>query len=216
MSPEPAERKKRGRDRKGLRRVTTAELMGRIDACWRLLDAGLSDGEIKRVLTVRFEVEPRTIGEYLARARKYIREEAGRPVEEQRADERSRLYRVIAEAWQAYERSRRDSEEVIEDIGPAGKATVVRRKRRGQAGGTQYLNTIVKASERLAKLIGLDAPVKIAPTTPDGTEPYRPDFGRLSDEDLATLDQLLSQAAGDVIEGEVRQIAGLEDNGEET
>lgn len=36
------------------------------------------------------------------------------------------------------------------------------------------LNDRVRAIERLAKLRGWDAPTKVAPTTPDGTEPYQP------------------------------------------
>lgn len=34
--------------------------------------------------------------------------------------------------------------------------------------------TSIKAVARLAKMLGWDTPTKVAPTTPDGTEPYQP------------------------------------------
>ena len=34
--------------------------------------------------------------------------------------------------------------------------------------------TAIKAVARLAKMLSWDAPTKVAPTTPDGTEPYQP------------------------------------------
>lgn len=40
------------------------------------------------------------------------------------------------------------------------------------SGNVGAVNAWIKASERRAKLLGLDAPTKVAPTTPDGTEPF--------------------------------------------
>ena len=41
-----------------------------------------------------------------------------------------------------------------------------------QAGKLSTVDRMIKLLERRAKLLGLDAPAKVAPTTPDGTEPY--------------------------------------------
>lgn len=40
------------------------------------------------------------------------------------------------------------------------------------SGNVGAVNAWIKASERRAKLLGLDAPTKVAPTNPDGTEPF--------------------------------------------
>lgn len=42
-------------------------------------------------------------------------------------------------------------------------------------GDVDSVNAFVKLSARRCKLLGLDAPTKIAPVTPDGTGPYRPE-----------------------------------------
>ena len=44
------------------------------------------------------------------------------------------------------------------------------------SGNVGAVNAWIKASERRSKLLGLDAPTKIAPTNPDGTEPFTLDI----------------------------------------
>ena len=58
---------------------------------------------------------------------------------------------------------------------------ILRSPETGEAGRLRALELKVKASESLRKLWGLDAPTKIAPTTPDGDEEY----GGLSDDQRA-------------------------------
>ncbi|MFW6344772.1 MAG: hypothetical protein ACOC0M_00350, partial [Halomonas sp.] len=41
------------------------------------------------------------------------------------------------------------------------------------AGSVAHVDRAIKVMERRAKLTGLDAPTKIAPTDPDGETPYR-------------------------------------------
>ena len=46
----------------------------------------------------------------------------------------------------------------------------------------------LQANRELCQLLGLYAPTKIAPTTPDGDEPYRPlDVTKLTTEELEVL-----------------------------
>ncbi len=55
---------------------------------------------------------------------------------------------------------------------------------------------ILKAQERRARLLGLDAPAKVAQTTPDGKDlPPALDLSKLSDEQLATLEAIYAAAA---------------------
>jgi hypothetical protein len=55
---------------------------------------------------------------------------------------------------------------------------------------------ILKAMERRAKLLGLDAPQKVAQTTPDGDAlPPALDLSKLTDEQLAALDAIYAAGA---------------------
>ena len=63
------------------------------------------------------------------------------------------LDRAEREAWDAWERSK--------------KARV-----RGSAGDPRYLATVIACIDRRCKLLGLDAPTKIAPTDPSGKQSY--------------------------------------------
>lgn len=47
-------------------------------------------------------------------------------------------------------------------------------RKEGQTGDAQFLAVVRQCEEDLRDLHGLDAPTKIAPTTPDGTKPYEP------------------------------------------
>jgi DNA-binding transcriptional regulator LsrR (DeoR family) len=55
-------------------------------------------------------------------------------------------------------------------------------------------NTMLRLFERRAKLFGLDAPAKVAPTTPDGDAPYDPDTMSAAERQqrIAELEQKLA------------------------
>jgi len=63
------------------------------------------------------------------------------------------------------------------------------------------VSTLVRVMERECKLMGIDAPTKIAETMPDGspiqTQEPSLDFGKLSFEELLILEALNNKAAGD-------------------
>lgn len=61
-----------------------------------------------------------------------------------------------------------------------------------RAGGEKAATAYLKAMERLARLQGLDTPVKIAPTNPGGDRPYSGpiDLAKLSDD---TLERILAE-----------------------
>lgn len=62
-----------------------------------------------------------------------------------------------------------------------------------RAGDAYAIDIARKVSESRRKLLGLDMPTKIAPTTPDGEQPV--DFRKLSAADLDALEAILSKAA---------------------
>lgn len=55
---------------------------------------------------------------------------------------------------------------------------------------------LVKCMERRARLLGLDAPTKVAPTNPSGDKPYEGyDLSQLSEDELVTVLAILETAA---------------------
>ena len=111
-----------------------------------------------------------------------------------------KLSKIEAEAWQAWQRSQQPEQtDTVE--GPEAGVTKVKRTTRGQAGNAKFLAEIRACVEMRAKILGLFAPVKVAPTSPDGEESYHDHVLRqLSDEELKTLEvvseKITTAAAG--------------------
>jgi hypothetical protein len=94
--------------------------------------------------------------------------------------ELQRLELIERKAWAEYERSREDyfkhTEEDIELKGGDGEdgksvpATKHKKETGGRLGDPKYLQIALNASEARRKLLGLDAPSKVAATSPDGKE----------------------------------------------
>ena len=64
-------------------------------------------------------------------------------------------------------------------------------------GNLKAVRELRENSESRRKLLGLDKPTKISPTTPDGTQPYPAyglDLSRLSEDELTTFLQLAQKA----------------------
>lgn len=63
----------------------------------------------------------------------------------------------------------------------------------------------LSARDQLTRLLGLNEPMKIAPTTPDGMQPWKIPLANLSDEQLRLLEQIGAKIveADDVVEGRV-------------
>ena len=53
---------------------------------------------------------------------------------------------------------------------------------RAVGGDVTAIQTVLKIMERRARLLGLDAPTKVAPTSPDGNRPYHD--GAMTDDEL--------------------------------
>lgn len=74
--------------------------------------------------------------------------------------------RIRHEAWKAWERSQKPSQSA--DIAGEGGAGTTRKRIRNQYGDPRFLMVVHKCVATRRALLGLDAPTKIAPTTPDG------------------------------------------------
>jgi hypothetical protein len=65
-----------------------------------------------------------------------------------------------------------------------------------QSGNPRVTDSILRVMERRARLLGLDAPQKVAQTTPDGDSlPPSLDLSKLTDEQLAALDAIYAAGA---------------------
>jgi len=90
-------------------------------------------------------------------------------------------------AWQEWDKSQADAvtttvetktvalKDADEDgnvIGLPAIETKTTRRVAKQTGNPAYTNTVQWCIDRRCKLLGLDAPTKVAPTTPDGNDPF--------------------------------------------
>lgn len=107
-----------------------------------------------------------TISRDLEHVQTAWRESSIRDFDAQRDLEIARLNQIEKEAWAAWERSQQPAQTAVVS-GAAGSQTA-KRTLRHQCGNPRFLELALRCNEERRKLLGLDAPLKIAPTTPDG------------------------------------------------
>ena len=110
-----------------------------------------------------------------------------------KAEQLAKLDQMELEAWREWQRSCEDYKKKTATV--QGGVACEKIETGGQAGDPRYLTAILSIVERRCRLLGLDLPQKIAPTTPDGAEPYQPkDLKGVSDEDLTgRINELLAK-----------------------
>jgi len=109
--------------------------------------------------------QPQVAGD-LKKVSESWRQSAIRDFDAARDQELARLQRLEREAWSAWERSQQPSQTAVVD----GQVGAQRAKRtvKHQHGDARFLDVVLRCIEARRQLLGLDAPAKIAPTTPDG------------------------------------------------
>jgi hypothetical protein len=134
-----------------LRRLTQAEIGARL---------GLSRQQVGYDLSaVRQEWLQSSLADFNARQAEELA----------RIDDLEGEYRA---AWEASQRERQTSttEQTTADDGERLRASL---RKVEQTGDPRYLAGVQWCVEQRCKILGLHAPQKVAPTTPDGREPYR-------------------------------------------
>jgi hypothetical protein len=111
-----------------------------------------------------------TISNDLRAIRKMWRQSQIRDFDEAVARELEKIDRVEREAWEAWERTKQPHESTVVTDGQGGKRAQKRVK--NQYGDPRYLEQVHKSIAARRALLGLDAPTRIAPTTPDGEQTY--------------------------------------------
>lgn len=99
----------------------------------------------------------------LREVRKRWRQSSVRDFDAHREEQLARLDLMEASLWREWERSCGNPEakkSKKSDLPP-------------QTGDPRYMTVMLNIIERRSKLLGLDAPTKLAPTNPDGDEPYK-------------------------------------------
>lgn len=141
------------------KRLIIAERRGRVA---RLYLQGRDQSDIASELGIA----QATISKDLEKIRTAWRESAIRDFDAQKDIELQRLNEIEREAWKAWERSQQPAQSAVVD----GAAGTQRAKRtvKHQYGDPRFLELALRCNEERRKILGLDAPTKIAPTTPDG------------------------------------------------
>jgi predicted transcriptional regulator len=107
-----------------------------------------------------------TVSNDLKAIRQQWRQSAVRDFDLAREEMLRSIETIKREAWDAWERSKKPQQEAtVEGEAPRQKT---RKRIRNQNGDPRYLEIILRCGADQRAILGLDAPTKIAPTTPDG------------------------------------------------
>jgi hypothetical protein len=120
------------------------------------------------------------------------RESALVDVDNAKVEELARINRLELEYWEAWKRSQRDKEAELTETQVGDKSyTKAQERKEGQTGDPRFLAGVQWCIERRCKILGIDAPTKIAPTDPSGTKEY----ADLTDEErIAKLAEIFDAA----------------------
>lgn len=140
------------------------------------------------------------------------RESAIRDFDAARDVELERLARIEREAWAAYERSQQPAQTATVDGQAGSNSQKAKRTVRHQYGDPRFLEVILHCGEARRQLLGLDAPTKIAPTTPDGrpltVDERRVHINAILVEHFGVAAVALSEHAGEETSHETQTVDG--------
>jgi hypothetical protein len=126
-------------------------------------------------LAQRLGVDRSTVSRDLKVLNARWKEAALRDLDAAKGQELERLDRLEREYWQAWANSQGPHEITTTEQTTGGDGEKVKAaiRKEEQYGDARYLEGVQRCIEQRCKLLGLNAPQKIAPTAPDGQEPYR-------------------------------------------
>lgn len=127
----------------------------------------------------------------LREVRKRWRASAVRDFDAHREEQLARLDLLEAAAWREWERSCEDYWK--KTVGKTSQDDIDKEETGAQTGDPRYINAILSIVERRCRLLGLDAPTKVAPTTPEGDKPYQSMTETEIDSRIAELLQKLDK-----------------------
>lgn len=121
---------------------------------------------------------------------------------EAKAQELAKVDRLEREYWEAWARSCEDAETVRQEGSRKGKGTSgklppvdkIVKTSKGQAGDPRFLQGVQWCIDKRCKILGIDAPQKIAPTDPTGMREY---VGLTDGERALRIEALLRTVEGE-------------------
>ena len=136
-----------------------------------------------------------------------------RDFERAKAEELAKINRIEQEAWEAWMRSKNKRtrtrsqrtkkpvlvmvDEINSQEQERTERTILTVETNEQVGDPRFMSQMAWCVEMRSKILGILAPQKIAPTNPEGDQPYNAaDLSLLSAEELHLLNALWSKAAG--------------------
>jgi transposase-like protein len=133
---------------------------------------GLSQQKIAK----RVKVTQQQVSLDLAAVREQWKQQMGEKLDELKVEQLIKLDMIEAESLRGWRRSLRDAErkraKIVNAEGEARQET--EKTSEGQSGDPRFLNEARQCVADRRKMLGMDAPQKIAPTTPDGKTPLTP------------------------------------------
>lgn len=132
-----------------------------------------------------------TVSDDLKAIRREWRDSSIRDFDEAVAVELKKLDNLEREAWSGWERTQQPAEstKVIQDgSGKKAEKTV-----KQQQGNPRFLEQVHRCIAGRRTLLSLDAPTRIAPTSPDGQEPYRLQVQNMTDEELELIERIITK-----------------------
>jgi hypothetical protein len=186
---EIAGRKKRGRSKDQRSRTTLERKRDqRLIARWKLREK-MDNEQISERLTEMYaklwqpgelivKVSRQSVDNEIKALEERLAKDAGRDILTLRAIKIGELTEYAKQAWADYEHSKRPlvkrSSEKGETTGEHGREShTVRKAVEHRVGDARLLRIALDADKEVAELQNLYPPKKVAPTTPDGTEPYK-------------------------------------------
>lgn len=150
----------------GKRKRKRIEIEQRQVAIAKLFLAGKTQVEIGAALGISQPVVSRN----LTRLRETWLALSLRDFDERKAEELAKINEVERNAWEQFEASKADSRESSQCTDADGKPKETRNKRKTQTANARYLETVLDCIDRRVRLLGLDAPLKVAKTDMAGRD----------------------------------------------
>lgn len=188
------------------RRGTNARIEAAIASRRRDVAKFYLRGWAQQDIAAKLEVDRTTVYRDLCAIHAEWREHRIADMDQLKAAELERIASLEREAWEAWERSKMPVEDrrVGRSSGQQGSRDYVEQRTLGGCGNPKFLAVAMQCVERRCRLLGLDAPQKIAPTDPSGDSPWGVAAEGLTDEQLealAALGKLAAKATQGLVPG---------------
>lgn len=178
--------------RRARKRTKEQRLADRADVARRYLRGEFQVDIAKAISDQRdYAITQQQVSWDLAAIREEWKRSAVRDFDDAKAQELARIDELERTYWHAWERSLEAASKTTQhlnhmgDEGPKPSRAIVETTER--VGDPRFLEGVQHCIDKRIKLLGLNAPDKIAPTDPTGTQPYAGVLTQLSVEELRSL-----------------------------